>query len=145
MGGVICKFVENGQLELIEPELRDYKFFCFDGRVRFLKVDIGRFKEHHANYYDNDFHLLPFGEAMYLPDSQAIVERPAEFEKMIELSERLSAGEPFLRVDLYNVNDIIRFGELTFFPASGLENYKPAEWDRRIGDMLVLPQASLNN
>jgi len=70
---------------------------------------------------------------------------PVEFGKMLELSELLSAGEPFLRVDLYNINGKIYFGELTFYPASGLENYVPGEWDRKIGDMLELPLVCKND
>ncbi len=120
-------------------ELRDYKFFCFNGRVQFLKADIGRFTEHHANYYDRDFRLLPFGEALYMPDIQAVVSKPEGFTTMILLAEKLSFGIPFLRVDMYNVNGRILLGELTFFPASGMENYKPAEWDEKIGNMLQLP------
>ncbi len=123
-----------------EPELLDYKFFCFNGKVEFLKVDIGRYKEHHANYYDRSFHLLPFGEILFMPDVEAVVKKPNCFDQMIKLAEKLSEGQPFIRVDLYNVGNRILFGELTLYPASGLENYSPAEWDRKIGDMLELPK-----
>lgn len=120
-------------------DLLEYKLFCFDGKVRFLKVNMGRSTGLHINFYNTDFELLPFGEAWYPPNPQATVKKPENFDKMISIAEQLSAGIPLLRVDLYNVNGNIYFGELTFFPASGLENYEPAEWDRKIGDMLKLP------
>ncbi len=130
--------------DYIEPalgasDLRDYKFFCFNGKVQFLKVDIGRFTNHHANYYNRDFQLLPFGEALFMPDREADISKPEELDLMISLAERLANEIPFIRVDMYNVNGRILFGELTFFPASGLENYNPVEWDKKIGNMLQLP------
>lgn len=124
-------------------ELRDYKFFCFNGMVQFLKVDIGRFKDHHANYYDKEFNLLPFGEVFYMPDRKEIIEKPKGLKTMISLAERLSDGIPFLRVDLYNLDGRIFFGETTFFPASGFENFEPMEWDKIIGDMLELPNKKM--
>lgn len=125
-------------------ELLDYKFFCFNGRMEFMKVDIGRFGDHHANYYNRDFELLPFGEILYLPDVNAKVDKPNSFEKMIILAEKLAKGIPFLRVDMYNTGNNIYFGELTFYPASGLEKYVPEEWDEKIGKMLTLPDSKNN-
>lgn len=136
---MIVKWLQKGKLAIEKPELRDYKFFCFNGKMQFLKVDIGRFAEHHANYYDKSFALLPFGETLYMPDTSTAVDKPAEFDRMVSLAERLSKDIPFLRVDMYNVDGRIYFGELTFFPASGFENYEPDGWDRKIGDMLILP------
>ena len=63
--------IVNGVITELKPEydeLKDYKFFCFNGKVRFFKVDFGRFVEHHANYYDTDGNLLPFGEKSFEPD-----------------------------------------------------------------------------
>lgn len=123
-----------------EPDLLEYKLFCFNGKVRFLKVNIGRSLGLHINFYNLGFELLPFGEAWYPPNPEAEIKKPENFDLMISLAERFAAGIPLLRVDLYNVNGKIYFGELTFFPASGLENYEPVEWDRKIGDMLELPK-----
>ena len=91
-------------------ELKDYKFFCFNGKVKFFKVDFGRFVEHHANYYDTDGTLLPFGEKSFEPDPNYIIELPNNLKGMITLAERLSKNESFLRVDFYNVNGKIFFG-----------------------------------
>lgn len=119
-------------------DLPDYKFFCFNGKVRFFKVDFGRFVEHHANYYDTDGNLLPFGEKSFEPDPNYIIKLPNNLKDMIALAERLSKNEPFLRVDFYNVNGKIFFGELTFYPASGLGKWTTEEADKEIGMFLKL-------
>lgn len=120
-------------------DLYDYKFFCFNGEVNFFKVDFGRFIEHHANYYDIDGNMLNFGEADFSPLPNYALELPENLKEMIKLAEQLSKGEPFLRVDLYNVRGKIYFGELTLYPASGFGKWTPDETDFKIGDMLVLP------
>lgn len=119
-------------------DLLDYKFFCFNGKVKFFKVDFGRFVEHHANYYDTDGKLLPFGEINFEPDPAHIIELPNNLREMILLAERLSKNEPFLRVDFYNVNGTIFFGELTFYPASGMGKWTTEEADSIIGDYLYV-------
>jgi len=119
-------------------ELKDYKFFCFDGKMRFFKVDFGRFVNHHANYYSPAGELLQFGEAELLPDFNRSEVMPDNLDEMIALAEKLSTGHKFLRVDLYNTNGKIYFGELTFYPASGLGKFAPEESDMMIGKMLNL-------
>ena len=115
-------------------DLPDYKFFCFNGKVRFFKVDFGRFVEHHANYYSPEGELLEFGEQRLEPDPSYPIELPNNLRDMIALAERMSKNEPFLRVDFYNVNGKIFFGELTFYPASGLGKWTIEEADIKIGE-----------
>lgn len=129
---------EQYMVDESEIELKDYKFFCFNGKVKCLKVDFGRFKEHHANYYDTDMNLLPFGEVKYPPNYNHTIIKPKNFKKMIELAEKLSKYIPFLRVDFYNINGKIYFGELTFFPASGMGKIQPMEWDSKLGSWIEL-------
>ena len=117
-------------------ELRDYKFFCFNGKVMFFKVDFGRFVEHHANYFSPEGDLLEFGEQGFEPDPNYPIELPDNLGGMISLAEKLSANEPFLRVDFYNVNGKIFFGELTFYPASGMGKWTSDEADYQIGKYL---------
>lgn len=119
--------------------LNDYKIFCFNGKVRFFKIDFGRFIEHHANYYDTNLQLLPFGEASCPPIPNVCFQIPSNIYEMFSLAERLSFGIPFVRVDFYDVNGHIYFGEITFFPASGMGNFIPNEWDRKLGNMILLP------
>lgn len=119
-------------------DLNDYKFFCFDGKVKFFKIDFGRFVEHHANYYSPDGKLLEFGEKGLEPDPEYDLKMPSNLQEMIAIAEKLSKDEPFLRVDLYNISGRIIFGELTFYPASGLIPWTKEEADMTIGSYLNL-------
>ena len=130
----ICKTPGN------YDDLKDYKFFCFDGCVKFFKVDSNRFCGHRANYYDAEGGLLPFGETMCPPDFDHKEKMPENLHQMITIAEKLSHNLPFLRVDLYNVNGMIYFGEMTFFPAGGFGTFEPAEWDEKLGLLIKLPQ-----
>ncbi len=121
-------------------ELRDYKFFCFNGQCKCFKIDFDRFIEHHANYYDTQGKILSFGEEDLPPILEKKIELPLHLQKMITLAEKLSTSTPFLRTDFYEVDKQIYFGELTFFPASGLGKFTPKEWDIRLGGWLHLPR-----
>lgn len=94
-GGV--KFEKENSIEA----LKDYKFFCFNGKVKCFKIDFNRFVEHHANYYSPEGNLLPFGEKGLEPDPNHIEIMPENLEDMISLAEFLSQDFKFLRVDLY--------------------------------------------
>lgn len=127
--------------KLIEDEsgdLMDYKIFCFNGEPKFLKVDFNRFTHHQANYYDHNWDLLPFGEVLCPPNPMHLIEKPKNLEEMFELARILASGNKFLRVDFYNINGRIYFGEMTFYPASGMGNFTPKEWDLKLGDFLNL-------
>ena len=132
----------NGIIKEIKTEydeLKDYKFFCFNGKVRFFKVDFGRFVEHHANYYSPEGKLLEFGEQGLEPDSNYPIVLPKNLDEMTCLAEKLSKDIPFLRVDLYNINGTIYFGELTLYPAAGMGAFTNHEyWDLELGNKLVL-------
>ena len=146
-GGVRVKVDTTGGInavEVLSHELKDYKFFCFDGKVRFFKIDFGRFIDHHANYYSPSGQLLPFGESDCPPMPEHIETIPNNLNQMIDVAEKLSIGMPFLRVDLYNVGGKIYFGEMTFFPAGGLGKFIPERSDLEIGQMLNLPSNTPN-
>lgn len=125
--------------DLADNDLKDYKFFCFDGNVKFLKVDFGRFTDHRANYYNLKGELLNIGEFVCPPDPNYKIVFPENFEEMIQLAKKLSTGFPFLRVDLYNVNNSIYFGELTFYPASALSPFINFSSDILLGQYIKLP------
>lgn len=120
-------------------DLKDYKFYCFDGAVRFVMINSDRNsdKPTKADYFDRDFNWLDFtwgyGHAEVRP------EKPDKFEEMITIAEKLSKGLPHIRVDLYECNGQIYFGELTFYDGSGFDAIEPIEWDYRIGDLIKLP------
>lgn len=140
-GGVKCR-VTASRIEYTSiygyEELQDYKFFSFNGKVQFFKIDWGRFVEHHANYYSTSGELLPFGEKGLEPDPIHVEIMPDNLSEMIEIAENLSRGFKFLRVDLYNVKGKIYFGELTFYPAAGMGAFVPDEWDERLGELIII-------
>ena len=120
-------------------ELYDYKFFCFNGKVKLFKIDFDRFTEHHANYYTPTGEILPLVETAYPPQFDRIISMPSTLPQMISLAETLSCGIPFLRVDFYTIGMDIFFGELTFFPTSGMTPFEPEDWDYKFGEWLTLP------
>lgn len=120
-------------------DLMDYKFFCFNGVPRVYKVDFDRFVNHHANYYDIDQNILPFGEVWPPYDHSRSIEMPENFEEMVEIARKLSQGLAFARVDLYNNDGQILFGEITLFPTSGFGPFTDPEWDKTLGSWIKMP------
>ena len=121
-------------------ELRDYKFFCFNGTAKCFKVDFDRFTDHHANYFTPDGKLMMLGEAAYPPDPNKEIKLPESIPLMKELAEKLSKDIPFLRCDFYDVNGQVYFGELTFYPASGFGKFIYEGNDELLGSWLKLPE-----
>ena len=119
-------------------ELKDYKFFCFNGEPKLLFVAKDRPYATKFNYYDMDFKKLPFKQ--HYENFNDYIEKPKGFEKMVELSKKLSKDIPHVRVDFYDINGKVYFGELTFYHFSGFEKFEPEKWDRKLGDMLKLPK-----
>ncbi len=125
--------------DTLTSDLRDYKFFCFNGKVKCFKVDFDRYEKHGANYYDTNSMLLPFGEVCCPPDPTKHIAIPESIGQMMAFAECLASDTPFVRVDFYVVNGAIYFGELTFYPASGLGKFTSSEWDIVLGEWLALP------
>ena len=124
----------------IGTDLRDYKFFCFNGIVRCFKVDYNRFSKHGANYYTSDGELMTLGESCCPPDHSVNVKLPAQsiISEMIGISEALSSSFKFLRVDFYYINQKIYIGELTLYPNSGFGPFTDTEWDIVLGNWLSI-------
>jgi len=110
----------------------DYKLWTFDGRVEFIQVDIDRETDHKRNMYDRNWLHLPFTMGGYPTDPRDIA-KPASLELMIEAAATLSEKTPFVRTDFYEVNGCPLFGEMTYYPDSGWEPFKPAEYDLTVG------------
>lgn len=125
--------------DAVSTDLRDYKLMCFDGKVKCSFVCSDRHSSDglHVTFFDKGWNVMPF-ERSY-PAVKEGFPKPLNYEKMVLLAEKLSAGIPFLRVDFYEVNGKVYFGELTFFPGSGLEAFQPEQWDYTLGSWLVLP------
>ncbi|MCR5361421.1 MAG: glycosyl transferase [Bacteroidales bacterium] len=124
----------------VNDELNDFKWFCFDGKPHVMFIATDRFnvqEETKFDFYDMDFRHLPFTNGH--PNATCQIEKPQTFEKMKSLAEKLSAGIPHVRVDFYDVDGRIYFGELTFFHWSGLVPFSPEEWDYTLGSWINLP------
>lgn len=119
-------------------ELKDYKFFCFGGKVKMFKIDYDRFVCHHANYYDIDCKQFHFGEVDFPCEYGKEMHFPANLNEMIEKAEILSKGIPFVRIDFYNINGRIYFGEITFFPTSGFGKWTTDQCDIELGSWIPL-------
>ena len=120
-------------------ELRDYKFMCFDGEVRCSFICSDRFSDAglHVTFFDKEWNVLPFER--HYPSRKDGLPKPHNYEKMVELAEKLSKDIPFVRVDFYEVGGEIYFGELTFYPGCGFEEFTPEEWDYTLGEWIKLP------
>lgn len=134
-------FAEKYMIDDKVGELRDYKFFCFNGVCKFFKIDFDRFTEHRANYYDRDKQLMTLGEVVCPPNPEKRIQIPDTINQMIEYAEKLAKNCPFVRVDFYDVNNHIYFGELTFYPSSGCGPFTEPGWDEKLGEWLELPEA----
>ena len=122
-------------------ELKDYKWFCFDGvpKALFIAMDRGvEDVETKFDFYDENFKHLPFTNGH--PNSPNPAPKPSSFEKMKELASKLSKGHPHLRVDFYDINGHIYFGELTFYHWSGMVPFEPKVWDYIFGSWIKLPE-----
>lgn len=137
-----CVFAEQ-YLEDASGELRDYKFFCFDGEVKYLFIATERQSggEVKFNYFDADFNDL--GIVQHHPMSDKLITKPNCFEQMKALAAILSKGIPAVRVDLYEVNDRIYFGEYTFFHHGGMVPFHPDKWDLIWGEQIHLPKMNI--
>lgn len=118
--------------------LRDYKFYCFNGIPKFCLIASNRFTAHNFTFFDMDFHRLNLNSVVGKQDN-CIFEKPKLFEKMKEYAAKLSAPFCHVRVDLYCCNEAIYFGEFTFFDSSGYDNFGSDEWDKKMGDWMILP------
>lgn len=119
--------------------LMDYKVFCCNGEPRMVKVNYDVATDYHVCWYDLDWKKIK-GTTIYDPtDENVEVEKPKELEKLLDLARKLSKDIPFLRVDFYCTEEKLQFGELTFFPGSGFEKFKPESFDVEIGSWISLP------
>lgn len=115
-------------------ELNDYKFLCFDGEPHFVWVDVGRYSKHCRNVYDLDWNLQPWKQFTY-DNTKEPIQKPDNLKNMIEISRKLSKGFGHVRVDLYNVDGEIYFGEMTFTNGKGFELIQPDEANIMLGSL----------
>ncbi len=118
----------------------DYKFMCFHGKPVCCWVDTDRYTGHRRNMYDMDWNIQSWRINEMFPPIGKEIPKPKHFDQMIEIVSELSKDFSHVRVDLYNVNGRIYFGEMTFTSGSGFERFAPDEMDYEFGKLWVIHQ-----
>lgn len=123
-------------------QIHEYKFMYLGGKLAFVVVE-ERSRENakvfHQTIFDGNWEKMPIMRVGHEPSGRDIPQ-PKTFAKMLKISSKLAQDLPICRVDLYEVGDEVRFGELTFTPANGWARYSPANWDLKLGKMITLPR-----
>lgn len=125
--------------EFVQPEegkreLVDYKFHCFNGKPVLCQVIGDRTESETIDFFDTEWRHVSLSRPPF-PNAQKRREKPAAYDLMIELASKLSNGFSYVRVDLYEHNKKVLFGEMTFTPASGIMKFEPDEWDYKLGQL----------
>ncbi|MBC2840331.1 ATP-grasp fold amidoligase family protein [Robiginitalea sp. SC105] len=135
--------------KLLEDENKnnpfDYKFHCFNGTLRMIQVDMNRgTSSHRRNWYSPKWKREPYkwtsplGNNNFTDPSKEDIEPPKNFDQMVALSQNLAKPFKYVRVDWYNLNGRLYFGELTFHHDGGYRPIEPYEWDLKLGAELNL-------
>ncbi len=134
------KFMSDG----VTAVPRDYKLLCFNGQPRIILVCNQRFSGEglHEDFFDENWEKTTLKKPQF-KFSEVTPEKPATFEEMKAIARKLAEGIPFVRVDLYEVDGKVYFGEMTFFPASGFTGFDPPSWDKTLGDWVTLPEKTV--
>lgn len=124
-----------------ESDLVDYKFFCFGGEPVYCQVIRNRSTNETIDFFDMNWNHQPFtgvfaSNEKICPFSKETIQRPITFELMKKSAKILAEGIPFVRIDFYEINKKMYFGEITFFPGGGFGEFYPTEWNKTIGDMI---------
>lgn len=121
-------------------ELRDFKIHNFNGEPKFTLVCRDRYSASGLteDFYSEDWKRMSVRRPKH-PNAKTLIPKPVELDEMYRLAKMLSNNVPFLRTDFYIVNHKVYFGELTFFPASGMTPFVPEKWDEIFGQWLKLP------
>lgn len=130
---------------IVEPlmdtkPLVDYKFLCFNGECKAMQVNHDENGIHYVDLYDSEWNLIENMSTGTAPIYGKQIPKPSDFEKMKDIAQKLSTPFPFVRIDLYNINGKIYFGEMTFFPGSGFWKITPEKNDYLFGEWLDIPK-----
>lgn len=123
-----------------DGSISDYKFLCFNGKPEYVVLDVDRFTKHKRNIYDINWNNLYVSSGCSCIEEGRKIEKPANYDRMVEIARVLCEDFPAVRVDLYNVNGRVYFGELTFFPWSGYVQFNPDSFDFAMGEKFLLPK-----
>ena len=126
------EYLDNGT----KRELTDYKFWCFNGEPKIMYIT-NKGAKIYENFYDMDFNEIHIGHGF--PRRSPEYECPNEFLRMKEYAKELAKGIPFVRIDFFNINGDVYFGEYTFYDWAGMRPFTPKDLDYKLGEYLQLP------
>ncbi|RDU22849.1 glycosyl transferase [Anaerosacchariphilus polymeriproducens] len=131
---------EKYMLDESNSELKDYKFMVFNGEVKCSFVCHNRYGKEglYVDFYDKDWNRMSFERHYH--SSNIILPKPKNYDLMVKISEDFSKGIRFIRIDFYEINGKLYFGEFTFYPGSGLEEFSPEWYDKKFGSWLNLKE-----
>lgn len=135
--GIPRKIIAEEYMQDHKGEFNDYKFMCFNGKPYFCWVDLGRYTNHTRALYDLNWEKMPV--RWRFPIYDGVIPKPSNFDIMVEIASTLSKDFSHVRVDLYNVDGKVYFGELTFCESSGFLKMEPDEFDLELGELWNLP------
>lgn len=134
------RIIAEEYMEDENKELVDYKLLCFNEEVKYSLVCSERFSKAglKVTFFDREWNKLPITQKD--PSSDLAILKPYNYDKMIVLAEKIAkkVANPFVRIDFYDIRGHIYFGEITFYPTSGLSAIKPEKWDRILGDEIKI-------
>jgi len=135
---VVPRIMAEKYMEDISSEiLIVYKFFCFGGKPEIVQVISNDKSELECiDYFDLEWNVLNIRQSF--PNSIQKPCKPGRFEEMIRISKKLSKNHPFIRVDLYEINDTVFFSEFTFYSDAGFARFEPMDWDLKLGDYIKI-------
>lgn len=126
--------------QYMADDLRDYKLFCFEGTPRMTLVCSERYTKDglKEDFYNETWNYLNIQRPAH-GNATLPIQRPKQYDLMKRLAMKLSDRLPFSRIDFYEINEKVYFGEITFYPANEFEGFKPEEWDLKLGEWIKLP------
>lgn len=132
-------YIEELLKDESNTELKDYKFYCFNGKIEFFIVTHGKNNndKYYVDFYNEDFEKINVTQKGW-PSSNKKLSKPKNFDKMISAAKNLSKNIPHVRVDLYNINGEIFLGEFTFYESAGMGSFEPENIDSKLGDLIDL-------
>ena len=132
--------------EYIEPEkgekeLSDFKWYCFNGVPTYCQVIKNRSADETIDFYDSNWNHQEFiGLNTKAKHAEKLEVKPQKLDEHLMIASKLSRNIPFSRIDLYEINGKVYFGEITFYAASGFGSFSPQKWDMKLGNLLKLPK-----
>ncbi|HBI6973919.1 ATP-grasp fold amidoligase family protein [Clostridium perfringens] len=133
------KIIAEKYMEDSNRQINDYKFTCFNGKVDNVMICIDRSsKDTKFYFFDRDWNLMRLNKRGKEAPKDFTLEKPKNLDKMFQIAEELSKGLPYARIDLYNLDGKIYFGEITFFPEAGYDSNLLSETDKYFGNQINL-------